>query len=347
MEIIIYQFRKIDGNAKGISMLKVSVIIATYNRRECLKKCLESLAGQECDGSFSGEIIVVDNNSSDTTKEVVEAYFPNFNNSSKKKPSLTLRYLFEPKQGKSYALNKGIDAADGEIVAFTDDDVVIDPKWLASIAKCFSEYDCDGVGGRVVPIYPDHTPQWIKNNPTKLAGIVVIADYGTDTKPYSSSMDPFIGSNYAFKKEVFNKCGSFREDLGPGLPVLLGEDVELVTRFVNQGKTLYYCGEAIVRHPVDLGRLNIKHISKWHMALGRFAAQNEMDANEQDFVTYFGIPRYLLIGAVKDSACLILSLFSRPRFYNRLRGLFRKVGMMREYRDHVQRGILVEKRYHG
>ena len=210
------------------------------------------------------EIIVADNNSGDDTKRVVEKYVSQF-------PE-RIKYLFEPRQGKSYALNRGIQEAKGDILAFTDDDVLVDPYWLAHLVECFEKYGCDGVGGRVVPVYPDQTPQWIRDNSVKLAGIVVVADYGEETKPYGKPMDPFIGSNYAFKRKVFNDCGLFRVDLGPGARAM-GEDTELIERLSAKGYSLYYCGAAVVRHPVDLGRLRLDYIAKWHMALGRFAAR--------------------------------------------------------------------------
>lgn len=312
-------------------MRAVSVIIAAYNRREDLKKVLDTLLAQEMDKKFLYEIIVVDNNSTDGTKEAVIAYVPKFESPQMKDKCLGLKYLFEPTQGKPYALNRGVQEARGDIIAFTDDDVLLDPYWLYHLIECFEKYGCDGVGGRVVPVYPQRTPKWIRDNPTKLAGVVVIADYGEETKPFGRPMDPFIGSNYAFKRKVFDDCGLFRVDLGPGTSAM-GEDTEFIDRLVNKGKSLYYCGAAVVRHPVDLGRLRLNYIAKWHMALGRFAARKEAGADEQKFIYYFGIPRYLLKGFLKDVFLLIPSAFNKLYFYNRLRGLFRKAGMISEYR---------------
>ena len=324
-------------------MRTVSVIIAAYNRCKDLKKVLEGLLAQRVEGKFTFEVIVVDNNSTDPTRQTVESYIPKFSAAQLNNGCLGLKYFFEPRQGKSYALNHGIQEAQGDIIAFTDDDVLLDPYWLYHLIECFKKYGCDGVGGRVVPVYPERTPKWIRDNPIKLAGIVVIADYGEETKPYGKSMDPFIGSNYAFRKEVFDKCGLFRVDLGPGTAAM-GEDTELIERLATKGYSLYYCGVAVVRHPVDLGRLRLNYIAKWHMSLGRFAARNEMAANEHTFVYLFGVPRYLIKGVIRDGLFLILSLFGRLRFFNRLRGFFRKVGMIQEYRKRV---YSMEKRHHG
>lgn len=101
--------------------MKFSVIIATYNRADELPRTLESLKKLEADEPW--EVIVVDNNSSDNTREVVEGVksFP-----------VPLRYIFEKEQGRSAALNAGIRAAQGEILAVTDDDVRVDPHWLTN-----------------------------------------------------------------------------------------------------------------------------------------------------------------------------------------------------------------------
>ncbi len=326
-------------------MRTVSVIIAAYNRCEDLKKVLEGLLTQRVEGKFTFEVIVVDNNSTDATKQAVGSYMPKFSPQETNTGCLSLRYFLEARQGKSYALNHGIREAQGDIIAFTDDDVLVDPHWLYQLVECFEKYGCDGVGGRVVPVYPQQTPKWIRDNPTKLAGIVVVADYGEETRPYGKPMDPFIGSNYAFKKEVFDQCGLFRVDLGPGATAM-GEDTEFIERLSAKGHSLYYCGAAIVRHPVDLGRLRLNYIAKWHIALGRFAARRELEDTGQKFAMCLGVPRYLIKDVIKDSLFLIFDIFNRLRFFNRLRGFFRKVGIIKEYRLNYRQSVRLTKEQH-
>ena len=106
----------------------ISIIIATYNRRSHLILTLESLLKQQTDASFEYEVIVVDNNSNDATKTAVESEFSKWNG--------RLKYFLEPNKGKSYAMNKGINESKGQIIAFTDDDVIVDPRWLLNIVKC-------------------------------------------------------------------------------------------------------------------------------------------------------------------------------------------------------------------
>ncbi len=169
--------------------MKISVILSTYNRFKTLAITLQSLCQQETDGSFDYEIIVVDNNSQDQTKETIESFA---------KENSKIYYVFEPKQGISNARNAGINNATGEILSFTDDDVIVDSNWLTIFVKFFEEFQCDGIGGRVLPIYPNNTPQWVKDHPNQIAGAVVIYDQGEKIRQADFTMERFIGCNLAF-----------------------------------------------------------------------------------------------------------------------------------------------------
>lgn len=302
-------------------MILISVIICTYNRSESLRITLESLLHQESHGAFEYEVMLVDNNSTDATRTVVEEFVQRFNGK--------LRHFFQPISGKTLSMNMALARVTGEIIAFTDDDVVLDPVWLYELNQCFLEFDCDGVGGRVLPVYPAGTPQWIKDNAIKLAGAVVIYDFGETTKPLHKDMLPFIGCNFAFRRQMFNEYGLFNEDLGPGAKAL-GEDIEFVERLLSQGRKLYYCGKAVVNHPYDLKRFNWQKLARWHIALGRSEAQREI-RNHDIKVTYFGIPRYLLRGVVLDFVKIIVNFFNRLERWNAWRSFFRKVGMILQY----------------
>ena len=128
--------------------MKYSIVIATYNRAADLRETLKSLAGLHADGPW--EVIVVDNNSPDDTRQVVLDAAPSF--------PVPLRYLFEREQGRSPALNCGIRAAAGEIVVTTDDDVRVPADWLNQAAAGLERLQCDYVGGRVMPIWGGPRP---------------------------------------------------------------------------------------------------------------------------------------------------------------------------------------------
>src|SRR5437773_274805 len=105
--------------------MDVTIILCTYNRCESLAKSLTSIASLRMPESLEWEVLVVDNNSSDGTREVVGDFCRRY-------PG-RFRYLFEPKQGLSSARNAGVVEARGDIVAFIDDDAIAQPTWLHSL----------------------------------------------------------------------------------------------------------------------------------------------------------------------------------------------------------------------
>jgi glycosyltransferase involved in cell wall biosynthesis len=298
-------------------MPNVSVLIATYNRAEYLKKILPIILAQEIENAFTFDIIVIDNNSTDNTREVAEQF--------------GVKYLFEPKQGKSFALNMGIKEAKTDLLVFTDDDTVPDSKWLLNLYRCFQSSQCDAIGGRILSKYPLNTPQWIKDSADLLVGPIVNHDYGSEIKIYEQSlMFPFYGSNMAVKRSVLEKMGDFRTDLGVGTRAL-GEDTEFFKRLIaNQCKVLY-CGEALVWHPAEYNRMNLRYIAKWHMALGRYYVITKSPGIiQKNSVCYFGVPRYLLKDLIILTLSLIPTILNRRNFLKVWIKLFIKVGIASE-----------------
>src|ERR1044072_3731378 len=108
----------------------ISAVITTYNRSEMLAAALEPLLGQDA-GGVRYEVVVVDNKSTHNTRATVESFI--------NKGNPNLRYVFEPKQGIAHGRNAGIAAAKGDIIAFTDDDVVVTDNWIATIKQAFDE----------------------------------------------------------------------------------------------------------------------------------------------------------------------------------------------------------------
>lgn len=301
-----------------------SIIICTCNRPDLLKEALGSISRLRTTSDLDYEVLVVDNSPNAAVKEVVGPISDMFNGK--------LLYYNEPRRGKSFALNYGIERAKGDILAFTDDDITANEDWLITLHTKFERYGCDGIGGRVLPVYPKETPQWVKDNAVKIAGGVVIYDYGPEDFPLTQKQYPFIGANYAFKREIFKECGHFRTDLGPGTPAM-GEDTEFTERLLNMGKRLYYCGDVLIWHPVDPKRVTLSHLAKWHIMLGRYAAIREIE-NKVKISSYFlNIPRYLWKGIVVDLCVMIVSVFNRMAFLNAWRSFFRKWGMIKEYRS--------------
>ncbi len=304
--------------------IDISVVICTRNRCESLKEALESLLRQEHAGQCVYEIIVVDNTSTDRTKETVETFIPKFNG--------RLRYVFEPSPGLSFARNKGINEARGTIVAFTDDDCIVYPLWIHAIHTCARETGFDALGGKIVPVYPPETPWWIKANADLLCGPIVFHNYGEGIKPYQKPMIEMVGANMSFRRAIFNSCGLFRTDLGAGQGTM-GEDTEMFQRIAQKTEKIYYCGNVVVRHPVDLRRLTLRSIARWNISLARYRfIVDEKGKVAEGLASCFGVPCYLIRQIVVTGLSLLAKISDRREFLKAWIKLSLKLGTIYEIR---------------
>jgi glucosyl-dolichyl phosphate glucuronosyltransferase len=211
--------------------MDLSIIICTYNRDLSLVRTLEAISAQVVRGGTSWELIVVDNNSSDGTRSVVEAYRP--------KTSVPVRYVFEERQGKSFALNSAIEAASGKVLAFTDDDVSPEADWLERIMDVMERNGADGVGGRILPRWSSVPPGWLLAEKDLLRKLAIL-DFSHSTKVVRGTRSAGIfGANMAFKRELFAELGGFDTGLGPvGSKKYPHEEKDFVDRAVEGKRAL-------------------------------------------------------------------------------------------------------------
>lgn len=274
--------------------MKYSIVIATYKRADDLRYTLQSLAGLRPDGPW--EVIVVDNNSPDATRAVVE-------NAARTFP-VELRCLFEGRQGRSPALNTGIAAARGSIVVTTDDDVRVPADWLNSAAAGLERLQCDYVGGRVMPIWGGPRPAWLPNRGGKQWAVIALLDYGEAPIEFGARVP--LGVNMAFRRDAFTTAGMFDPDTGRRAGTLLGQEVrEWCIRARKAGLRGFYVPEMHVQHIIPADRLTKSYFRRWFYWRGISRARLyersglDMEAPEQthlDFTTVphvLGTPRYL------------------------------------------------------
>ncbi len=283
--------------------MKYSVVIATYNRAADLRETLNSLAQLQPDAPW--EVIVVDNNSPDDTRAVVESEMPGF--------PAPLRYLFEQKQGRSPALNTGIAAARGEIILTTDDDVRVPPEWLQSASRGLAELGCDYVGGRVLPIWGAPRPSWLPNHGGKQWAVIALLDYGDQPIEFGARVP--LGVNMAFRRDAFDRAGGFDPETGRKAGTLLGQEVrEWCIRARKAGVRGFYVPTMQLQHIIPAERLNKAYFRRWFYWRGISRALLyqrsglDMEAPERttlDFSTVphvLGVPRYLYRKAL-TAAC--------------------------------------------
>lgn len=231
-----------------------SVVICTRDRADLLRDALDSLRGLG-DPGVPYEVVVVDNGSHDRTPEVVEA--------AAAASPVPLRYLHEARGGLSAARNTGIREARGESIAFIDDDVRVDPGWLAAFARAFERYPADFLGGRVLPRWGAPRPTWLPDARTRgeIWGAIALFDYGDEARPLAKP----LGANMAFRRATIAAMGGFREDLGRDGASLKGQEVpELLARLRTAGgRGGWYVPEAVVHHWVPPDRLTRAYFRRW------------------------------------------------------------------------------------
>lgn len=241
-----------SGN-REVEPLKITVVLCTYNRCESLTKALESVAQSTLPASVQWEVLVVDNNSKDLTRSVVKDFCCRY-------PG-RFRYLFEPQQGKSYALNAGIREAGGDVLAFMDDDVTVEPVWLQHLTEPLRCGEWVGSGGRILPERSFSPPCWLPIEGRYAKAPLVMFDLGPDAGRLT---EPPFGTNMAFKKKMFDRYGCFRIDLGPQAgSEIRSEDTEFGHRLLAAGERLRYEPSAVVYHAVPENRLQKKYFLTW------------------------------------------------------------------------------------
>jgi glycosyltransferase involved in cell wall biosynthesis len=233
--------------------MQFSVVIPTFNRAGELQKTLASLAKIHRPGTW--EVIVVDNNSTDTTSQVVSDAGRDF--------PVELRYLFEPQAGRSAALNAGIKAAQGRIVATTDDDVRFEPDWLEQAAAALELERCDFVGGKVLPIWGGPKPPWLSDTSGPHWAVIALQDFGPDPLEYGKRYAP-LGVNMAFRCEAFDRAGLWSVAIGRKAGTLLGQEVrEWMLRARDAGLRGMYAPKMVVHHIIPSDRLQKRYFRKW------------------------------------------------------------------------------------
>jgi GT2 family glycosyltransferase len=244
-------------------------------------------------------------------------------------------YIFEPRQGKSHALNAALRQARGQILVFTDDDVVVDKNWLVRVKDAFEHYDCIGVGGKIVPIWDCPRPPWlVLEGPYKLNAAIVNFDLGDAAQRITMKTLPF-GANLALRRTAFEKYGVFRTDLGPQpQSLMVGEETEFCRRLLRSGENLMYIPDAIIYHPVEVIRTRKAYFQRWYFDFGRGVIR-EWGVPETA-VRYFGVPRYLLRSLAEEVLHWLFTFNPQRRFYYKLQ-VWQRLGEICEAHQSAKR----------
>jgi len=227
---------------------RVTVAVLTYNRSRLLRETLSCMVRQNYPVD-RWELLVVDNNSKDDTKEVVSSFL-----SAATPP----RLIVETQQGLDHGRNRAIDEARGEILVLADDDILVEPDWLSDIVCPFSSDDAHKigvVGGEVVPVFPDGVPPWLEGAHRPLS-------FRSDTGPLLPSQAP-MGANFAFPKWVFARFGKFDTNLDrQGGRLFGGGDSEMIRRIRATGLEAWFVPGARALHQMTAERLTFDYAKR-------------------------------------------------------------------------------------
>lgn len=220
----------------------LSVIVCTFNRSKYLDKCLNSLVQQVDVDPHEFEILIIDNNSKDNTKEVVQKYIHDF-------PNISIQYVFEKTPGLSHARNRGIDEAKGQYVAFIDDDGIAHRDWIKEIISFTKRKPTiQGFGGPSYRIAEIPIPKWTPDN----YGTV---DLGSHEKEVTIGI---IGCNMVFKKSLFDEIGKFNPNLGmKGGKMGYGEEDEIFRKMIQRNLPIMYVPQIKIDHLLETYKLSM------------------------------------------------------------------------------------------
>ena len=306
-----------------MSGVELSVVICTYNRCDLLPGALEAVLAQDAE-NVRYEVVVVDNNSTDRTRDVVSALIEHGEN--------RLRYVFEGTQGLAHARNTGITSAAGSIIAFTDDDVRVGAGWVGEIKRALDQHpEVESVGGRILPLWPHEPPAWLTRD--HWVGPLALQDYGP--APFHASAErplSLAGANLAFRRSAFERLGRFNPAVSVG-----GDhsDTEMLIRLYRSGLQSLYVPSALVTAEIQPERMRKRYHRQWSFKAGKaqalmrfgeiFDQDGRLIEDRKGGEVLFGVPAFIyrglltaslgwLVGAVRRQGSVALTHENRLRY---------------------------------
>lgn len=309
-----------------------TVIICTYNRSHNLPACIDGLARQQGVDGFDWEVLVVDNNSTDNTRQVVEELAS--------KLTIRLRYAFEPQQGLNYARNRGIEESDSRYFCFVDDDILVDQNWLAALYSALESKDADAVGGRI-HLDPDiKLPPWITS---EVRGFLGYQDYGEEPFMMDGIKQYPYGGNMSINRRVVARIGMFNPKLGRKgegrnrKELFKGAETDYFHRLAaTNNPRIFYEPGAIVYHQVLPHQLKRRYLLTIHYNAGLQKAFYDGTSFQRRML---GIPLFIYPQLVRAVGNYLGELITRgpDRAFRQLMTVGHFLGTMkgyhRSYRD--------------
>ncbi len=279
----------------------LTAIICTYNRAKYIGPLLESIAANNL-AKEEYEILLVDNNCTDNTREICEAFV----NAHK---DVAFRYVVETEQGLSAARNKGIKEAKGDIIVYIDDDALVDTWYLRTIVEYMSDHpEISAVGGPIIPSYEDtEEPKWMTRYTKEL--LCGFLYYGEEERSFPGDRYPG-GGNAAYRAEVFEKVGLFNTALGRKGNSLMGaEEKDIFDKMKAQGMRFMYLPQMILHHIIPQKKLEKDYFDRLTLQIGISERQRTLAIGNGKYISRLGKE------AVKWGGTIVLLLLYSISFH--------------------------------
>lgn len=250
--------------------MRITVAICTWNNSRLLRQTLKNLCELDVPEGLSWELVVVNNNSTDDSQEVIDSF----------EGALPLRPLFESNQGHCHARNCAVGAAQGEWIVWTDDDVLVNAEWLAAYASSMDEYeDADFFGGPVLPVFEGSASEWIRETCEQFPDAYASRDFGDEPILFDRKRIPF-GANFAVRTSLLRQH-PFDPKLGRvGKGLMGGDETTLLRQLLDEGNSGRWVPGARVQHIIKEDRQSLEYIRRFFYSLGiheaRYGPQSQL-----------------------------------------------------------------------
>lgn len=299
--------------------MHLTVAICTWNRADLLDRTLNELRHVEIPPGVEWELLVVNNNCSDHTDAVLGRHASH----------LPLRRLFEETQGLSAARNRAVAEARGDLVVWTDDDVLVDRKWLAEYLDAANRWPTAGYfGGTIDPWFEVPPPRWVSENLDLLTGAMVIRQLGSFVGGFPEGELPF-GANMAFRRAHLSG-EPFDPRLGyVGGQLVSGDETDLFVRLREDRIQGIWVGTARVRHFIPRRRMTARFVWDWFAGYGRAEARRER--NRSPVRTVLGQPAWAVRSWAENRLnSILLAPLSNRRWLRHYTRAAHALGVLRE-----------------
>jgi len=319
--------------------VNTTVLFATRNRAALLGHVLDSYTRLR-NPRGGWKLVIVDNDSSDGTHEVIERYAR----------SLPITKLVEHRTGKNHALSAGLRFLAGDLVVLTDDDAFPAEDWLVELRTAVDEHASHAVFGGAIRARweappPDWVLRWVPLGP-------VYTLTSPDLRAGPTGADTVYGPNMAVRRSALEECGGFDTSIGPsGKTYAMGSETELVRRLIKRGHAAWHVPSASVEHFISAKQLERRWILDRAVRFGRGQYRlAQRDGRIEQLATLFGVPRYLirqLLEAYASTTMSSLRAGSRAHFDNQWRLGFVRGQVMESRRARLELAQPVEQAAKG